>query len=229
MCGRFALTDIDAIFSQYRVLISEDLTIGPRYNIAPSQSTPVIYLNREKGRVLEMMKWGLVPFWAKDPKIGNRMINARAETLDKKPSFRHLLKSKRCLVPSSGFYEWKRVGKSKLPHHIKLKKRALFTFAGLYDIRRDGEGNEIKTFTIITTEPNGILKPIHDRMPVILRQECEESWLGTGSQGLNSDALMAMLRPYPDDDVEAYIVSNEVNFSTNDNPELIRSIEGGRV
>lgn len=127
-----------------------------------------------------MMKWGLVPFWAKDLKIGNRMINARAETLDRKPSFRHFLKSKRCLVPSSGFYEWKRVGKSKVPHYIKLKKREIFSFAGLYDIWRDGEGNEHKTFTIITTEPNGTLKPIHDRMPVILRQECEEAWLGVG-------------------------------------------------
>ncbi|MDR4504096.1 MAG: SOS response-associated peptidase [Candidatus Scalindua sp.] len=202
MCGRFALTDIDAVFSQYRVLISEDLTIGPRYNIAPSQHTPVIYLNREKGRVLEMMRWGLVPFWAKDPKIGNRMINARAETLDTKPSFRHILKSKRCLVPSSGFYEWKRVAKSKLPHYIKLKNREIFSFAGLYDIWRDGEGSELKTFTIITTESNMTLRPIHDRMPVILRQECEDAWLGVGSPELNSDALMAMLRPYPDDDMD---------------------------
>ncbi|GJQ59302.1 MAG: hypothetical protein SCALA701_21030 [Candidatus Scalindua sp.] len=168
-----------------------------------------------------MMKWGLVPFWAKDPKIGNRMINARAETLDKKPSFRHLLKSKRCLVPGSGFYEWKRVGKSKLPHYIKLKKREIFSFAGLYDIWRDGEGSELKTFTIITTEPNSTLRPIHDRMPVILRQECEEAWLGVGSPALNNDALMAMLRPYPDD-VDVYIVSNEVNSPTNDNPQLIR-------
>ncbi|MDR4498716.1 MAG: SOS response-associated peptidase [Candidatus Scalindua sp.] len=126
MCGRFALTDIDAVFSQYRVVISEGIRIAPRYNIAPSQHTPVLYLNREKERVLEMMKWGLVPFWAKDPKIGNRMINARAETLDTKPSFRHILKTGRCLVPASGFYEWKKVGKSKVPYYVKLEKREVF-------------------------------------------------------------------------------------------------------
>ncbi len=221
MCGRFALTDIDAIFSQYRVLISEDLRIGPRYNIAPSHYAPVIYLNKEKERVLEMMKWGLVPFWAKDSKIGNRMINARAETLDKKPPFRHLLKSKRCLVPGSGFYEWKREGKSKFPHYITLKKRELFSFAGLYDIWRDGEGGELKTFTIITTEPNNTLRPIHGRMPVILPQECEGSWLGEGGQR-DADSLMTLLRPYPGGDVEAYVVSNDVNNPRNDSPQLIR-------
>ena len=222
MCGRFALTDIDAVFSQYRVVISEGIRIEPRYNIAPSQHTPVIYLNRKKERVLEMMKWGLVPFWAKDPKIGNRMINARAETLDTKPSFKHILKTRRCLVPASGFYEWEKAGKSKVPYYVKLEKRTLFSFAGLYDIWKDDEGRELKTFTIITTEPNCTLKPIHDRMPVILRQECEDVWLGLDSHGQDTDALMAMLRPYPDDDMKAYVVSHEVNDPLNDNPQLIR-------
>ena len=130
MCGRFAFTDIDAVFSRYRVVISEDIRIEPHYNIAPSQHTPVIYLNRGKGRVLEMMKWGLVPFWAKDQKIGNKMINARAETLDAKPSFKHILKTRRCLVPASGFYEWKKVGKSKVPYYVKLEKRDTLFLCG---------------------------------------------------------------------------------------------------
>ncbi len=226
MCGRFAFTDIDAIFSLYRVIISEDMEIAPRYNIAPSQHTPVIYHNKENGRVLEMMKWGLVPSWAKDPKTGSRMINARAETLDQKPSFRHSFKSRRCLVPATGFYEWKKTGKNRVPHYIRLKKRDTFSFAGLYDIWRGGEWNEIKTFTIITTEPNSILKPIHDRMPVILREEWEEPWLAEDlPPGPDSDELMAMLKPYPYDDMIAHVVSNEVNNPTNDNPELIKSVD----
>ncbi len=222
MCGRFALTDIDAIFSKYRVVISEDFKITPHYNFAPAQNIPVIYKDNNQQNRIELMKWGLVPFWAKDPKIGYGMINARAETLNKKPSFKHILKSKRCLVPSSGFYEWEKIDKHKIPYYVGIKNCKIFSFAGLFDNWKDSEGNELRTFTIITTDANKTLKPIHDRMPVILEREFEEKWLDTRTQDF--DSLSKMLKPYPDDQMIAYTVSNEVNNPKNDNPELIKAV-----
>lgn len=150
------------------------------------------------------------------------MINARAETLTQKPSFKHLLKSKRCLVPSSGFYEWKRIDKRKIPYYIGIKNSKIFSFAGLYDNWKDSVGNELKTFTIITTNSNNTLKPIHNRMPVILEREFEEDWLDVKTHDF--DSLKQMLKPYPDDKMIAYAVSTEVNNPSNDNPELIRKV-----
>ena len=224
MCGRFSLTDIDSIFSRFGVIISKDINkkITPHYNIAPTQKIPVIYKNKNQENKIEFMKWGLVPFWAKDPKIGYKMINARAETLTQKPSFKHLLKSKRCLVPSSGFYEWKRIDKRKIPYYIGIKNSKIFSFAGLYDNWKDSVGNELKTFTIITTNSNNTLKPIHNRMPVILEREFEEDWLDVKTHDF--DSLKQMLKPYPDDKMIAYAVSTEVNNPSNDNPELIRKV-----
>lgn len=222
MCGRFALTDIDAIFSRLRVIISEDIKITPHYNIAPSQNIPVIYKDKKQENRIEFMKWGLIPFWAKDPRIGYKMINARAETLTQKPSFKHILKTKRCLIPASGFYEWKKVDKQKVPYYIGIKNCKTFSFAGLFDHWKDGDGNELKTFTIITTNANNTIKPIHDRMPVILKQEYEGKWLDIKIQ--NSDLLAEMLKPYADDQMVAYPVSREVNNLGNDNPKLIRRI-----
>lgn len=224
MCGRFSLTDIDSIFSRFGVIISKDINkkITPHYNIAPTQKIPVIYKNKNQENKIEFMKWGLVPFWAKDPKIGYKMINARAETLTQKPSFKHLLKSKRCLVPSSGFYEWKRIDKRKVPYYIGIKNSKIFSFAGLYDNWKDSVGNELKTFTIITTNSNNTLKPIHNRMPVILEREFEEDWLDVKTHDF--DSLKQMLKPYPDDKMIAYAVSTEVNNPSNDNPELIRKV-----
>ena len=224
MCGRFSLTDIDSIFSRFGVIISKDINkkITPHYNIAPTQKIPVIYQDNNQENRIEFMKWGLVPFWAKDPKIGHKMINARAETLTQKPSFKHLLKSKRCLVPSSGFYEWKRIDKRKVPYYIGIKNSKIFSFAGLYDNWKDSVGNELKTFTIITTNSNNTLKPIHNRMPVILEREFEEDWLDVKTHDF--DSLKQMLKPYPDDKMIAYAVSYEVNNPSNDNPELIRKV-----
>ncbi len=222
MCGRFALTDIDAIFSRLRVIVSEDIKITSRYNIAPSQNIPVIYKDKNRGNKIEFMKWGLVPFWVKDPKIGYRMINARAETLTQKPSFKHIFKTKRCVVPSSGFYEWKKIDKQKAPYYIGIKNSKIFSFAGLFDNGKDNDGNELKTFTIITTNANNTLKPIHDRMPVILEPEFEEKWLDMRIQ--NSDLLSEMLKPYPDDQMIVYPVSSEVNNPVNDNPKLVRRV-----
>ncbi len=168
------------------------------------------------------MKWGLVPSWSKDPKIGNRMINARVETIAIKPSFKHILKTNRCLVPCSGFYEWKKNDKSKVPYYIGLKNSKIFCLAGLYDTWTDSDGNDLKTFTIITTQPNNTLKPIHNRMPVILHQEFEDQWLNTKIQ--DPDSIMRLLRPYPDDNMISHVVSNEVNNPENDNSQLIKKI-----
>jgi putative SOS response-associated peptidase YedK len=224
MCGRFSLTDIGSIFSRFGVIISKDINkkITPHYNIAPTQKIPVIYKDTNQQNKIEFMKWGLIPFWAKDPKIGHKMINARAETLTQKPSFKHLLKSKRCLVPSSGFYEWKRIDKRKVPYYIGIKNSKIFSFAGLYDNWKDSVGNELKTFTIITTNSNNTLKPIHNRMPVILEREFEEDWLDVKTHDF--DSLKQMLKSYPDDKMIAYAVSTEVNNPSNDNPELIRKV-----
>lgn len=224
MCGRFSLTDIGSIFSRFGVIISKDINkkITPHYNIAPTQKIPVIYKDKNQENRIEFMKWGLVPYWAKDPKIGYKMINARAETLTQKPSFKHLLKSKRCLVPSSGFYEWKRIDKRKVPYYIGIKNSKIFSFAGLYDNWKDSGGNELKTFTIITTNSNNTLKPIHNRMPVILEREFEEDWLDVKIHDF--DSLKQMLKSYPDDKMIAYAVSTEVNNPSNDNPELIRKV-----
>ncbi len=224
MCGRFSLTDIGSIFSRFGVIVSKDINkkITPHYNIAPTQKIPVIYKDKNQENKIEFMKWGLVPFWAEDPKIGHKMINARAETLTQKPSFKHLLKSKRCLVPSSGFYEWKRIDKRKVPYYIGIKNSRIFSFAGLYDNWKDSVGNELKTFTIITTNSNNTLRPIHNRMPVILEREFEEDWLDVKTHDF--DSLKQMLKPYPGDKMIAYAVSTEVNNPSNDNPELIRKV-----
>lgn len=225
MCGRFVLDEIEAVFPRFGIVNSENIVGNkePRYNIAPSHYVYVINRNAKQENKLEMMKWGLVPFWAKGPNIGSRIINARVETLTTKPSFRQILQTKRCLVPCSGFYEWKKVDKRKVPYYIELKNNKIFSFAGLYDIWRDNEGNELQTFAIITTQANNTLKPIHNRMPVILHEEFEDRWLNTKIQ--DTESITRMLKPYPDDNLTAYTVSNEVNNPKNDNPQLTKKIK----
>jgi putative SOS response-associated peptidase YedK len=225
MCGRFVLGDTDGIYLRYKIIVSEDIKkkIKPRYNIAPSQYVPIIYQDKKQENKIEMMRWGLVPFWAKDPKIGFKMINARADTVAKKPSFKNLLKSKRCIVPSTGFYEWKKTVKGKIPYYIGLENNEIFALAGLYDIWKDTEGKEHKTFTIITTEPNNILSSIHIRMPVILQQKFEDLWLDNTAQ--DTISIIQILKPFSDDNMKAYIVSKEVNNPRNDKPQLIEEIQ----
>lgn len=167
------------------------------------------------------MRWGLIPFWAKDPKIGYKMINARAETVNEKPSFKHSLKNKRCIVPASGFYEWLKSEKQKIPFYIKPKDQEYFSFAGLYDVWKDAEGKEIKSYTIITTTPNIKMAKIHDRMPVILKVADEDKWL---DQNTDIDELLKLLKPYPDSEMEIYSVSDLVNSPRNDNKDLIKPI-----
>jgi len=220
MCGRFTYAkEFREIRIRYNV--ERDFPLfRPRYNIAPGQEVAVVF-NRDGGRSLGMMHWGLIPSWAKDPSIGNKMINARAETLSEKPSFKRLIAKRRCLVLSDGFYEWRKEGKRKAPMRIRLKTGEPFGFAGLWDSWRKPDGSDLQTFTIITTEANELLKPIHDRMPVILPEEAEQQWLGFDVK--DTSELLSLLKPYPSDLMEAYDVSLLVNSPRNDLPECIEA------
>ena len=189
----------------------------PRYNIAPTQS--VIVVNDTGERQLVPMRWGLIPSWAKDESIGNRLINARAETLAEKPAFRAALKKRRCLIPADGFYEWQKQGKLKQPVRIVLKSREPFAFAGLWEHWTSPAGEEVLSCTIVTTEANGLLKEVHDRMPVILTPESEAIWLDTQIDDLTK--LLALLKPYPSDLMEHYPVSRAVNSPANDTQDCI--------
>jgi putative SOS response-associated peptidase YedK len=192
--------------------------VGPRYNIAPTQT--VIVVADDGTRHLTQMRWGLIPSWAKDPAIGNRMINARAETVATKPAFRVALRKRRCLIPADGFYEWHPIGRRKQPIYISLKSREPFSFAGLWEAWTAPDGQEIKTCTIITCEANEVLKPIHDRMPVILTPEAETVWLDPTIQ--DPERLLPLLVPYPADEIEAYPVSTTVNNPAHDIPQCIQ-------
>ena len=217
MCGRFTLTtNLGAIAARFGVarFLEE---VGPRYNIAPTQT--VIVVNNDGSRHLTEMRWGLIPSWATDPAIGNRMINARAETVATKPAFRVALRKRRCLIPANGFYEWQPVGRRKQPVYITLKTRESFSFAGLWEAWTAPNGQEIKSCTIVTTEANDLLKPIHDRMPVILIKEAESTWLDPAIQ--DPAKLLPLLRPYPTDEMVAQPVSTWVNNPEHDGPECV--------
>ena len=170
-------------------------------------------------RKLELFQWGLIPSWAKDPKIGNKMINARAETLAEKPSFRSALKRRRCLVVADGFYEWKKTGAAKTPMFIQLKDGRPFAFAGLWEVWQPPDGSLIKTCTIITTEPNALMADIHNRMPAILSPEAYDLWLTPGE--LSADAVLPLLKPYDPTQMKATPVSARVNSPAVDAPELV--------
>ncbi|MCY9029075.1 SOS response-associated peptidase [Bacillus inaquosorum] len=221
MCGRFTLfsafEDIIDHFDIDQFLPKDEY--HPSYNVAPSQSILAI-INDGLNNRLGMIRWGLIPPWAKDEKIGYKMINARAETLPEKPAFRKPLISKRCIIPADSFYEWKRLDpKTKIPMRIKLKSSALFSFAGLYEKWKTNQGTPLYTCTIITTKPNELMKDIHDRMPVILTHDHEKEWLNP--QHTNPDYLQSLLVPYDADDMEAYQVSSLVNSPKNNSSELL--------
>lgn len=219
MCGRYTLTPEQKALQLEFKFTSAPTPHEPRYNIAPSQPAPVIV--REDENVLKMMKWGLIPYWAEDPKIGFKLINARAETITEKPSFKTAFKKRRCLVPADGFYEWEKgAGKQvKIPHRFVLKSGKLFSFAGLWDIWQTPEGKQLETFTIITTGPNELMKPVHDRMPVILHKEDEEFWLDPQA---DEKALLSLLKPYDSGLMEEYEVSIKVNSPKEDSPECVK-------
>lgn len=218
MCGRYTLTlPLDQLAAVLNIEAA-GLDFHPRYNIAPTQFLPVI-LN-EDPHTFQMLKWGLVPFWAKDPGIGNKMINARAETLAQKPSFRNALKQRRCLVLADGFYEWKKTGTGKVPHHIRMKSREVMTFAGLWEKWKDGEGKELRTFTLITVPPNELMEDLHNRMPAILGPEERVDWL---DMGLAPESALELLKPHPSEPMEAVPVSTAVNSPRNEGPQLLET------
>jgi len=225
VCGRFTLTtNLGAIAKRFGVSrFLEEVGHAPRYNVAPTQT--VIVVSDDGTRHLAEMRWGLIPSWAKDPAIGNRMINARAETVATKPAFRFALLKRRCVIPADGFYEWRPLGRRKQPVYIALKSREPFAFAGLWESWMSPEGEEVKSCTIITTEANELLKPIHDRMPVILTREAEAVWLDPTIE--DPERVLCLLKPYPPDEIEVYPVSTKVNSPANDRPECIKPLHFG--
>ena len=228
MCGRFTLHHMLEELEERFAVEVEALTVAetaPRYNIAPTQD--ILVVTENGARHLQGYHWGLIPSWAKDPAIGSKMINARAETLAEKPSFRTALQRRRCLIPADGFYEWQDAaadlptGKKapRTPMHIRLQGGGLFAFAGLWDEWHAPDGSSLHSCTIITTAPNAVTAPIHDRMPVILRPGDEGLWLDRSVS--DASALLPLLIPYPAEAMEAYAVSRSVNAPTVDDPGCI--------
>jgi len=221
MCGRYSLACIDDLCGRFRVI---DPTIGFRshFNIAPGSTNPVIMVHERAEAV--MMQWGLVPHWAKDITATHRPINARAESLTEKPMFRELLRNYRCLVPASGFFEWKHEDGRKVPFYIHVKDDPVFGFAGLYEIWRNPAGVMLQTYTIVTTTPNELVAPIHNRMPAILKQDDEMRWLS--HDVLPTDEVMRILSPYPAVRMVAYPVSDRVNKTDVDDEKVIAPVKG---
>ena len=221
MCGRFSLiSDLSEL--QLRFDFENPLTdYAPRFNISPTQD--VLTVHWEDGHnVGEYMRWGLIPSWAKDMSFGNRAINARAETLAERPMFRTALRRRRCLILADGFYEWKGKGKARQPMRILLATGEPFAFAGLWETWTNPEGETIHSCTIVTTTPNDLMSPIHDRMPVILPPKHESAWLAPSIE--NAATLGELLIPYPPREMEAYRVSTLVNSLANDGPEVIVAV-----
>jgi putative SOS response-associated peptidase YedK len=219
MCGRFSIfTPIQELKHRFEVDPPDEPYI-PRYNAAPGQKLIVIPM--EDPKKMHLYKWGLVPHWAKDDKIGYRMINARAESLKEKPAFRGPLQKGRCLVIADGFYEWKAEGARKTPYRIELKDRKPFAFAGLTSRWKDEKGEELDTFTIITIEANAAIGKIHDRMPVILQKEWEGKWLDPHIELQETDKFLI---PYSESDMEIFPISTLVNSPKNDTAEVLKPV-----
>ncbi|MCE5317715.1 MAG: SOS response-associated peptidase [Parachlamydia sp.] len=219
MCGRFSLAVETHVISERFEVPSDTFDWHPRYNIAPTQPCPII-TSTENVRTLSLMRWGLIPHWSKDNKF--QMVNARAETAKSKPSYRDSFRKKRCLVPADGFFEWKKGATGKVPYRATLTSGEPFAFAGLWDSWKDEKGNEIRSFTILTTDSNSLIEPLHDRMPVILKKEDEATWLDTSITELQK--LDPLLKPYPATEMKLYEVSPVVNTWKNDTPECITTL-----
>jgi len=228
MCGRFARRSTREVLAEWFGVDLEDAPeFVPSYNAAPQSVQPVVRLGRDSGRPeFALLRWGLVPYWAKDAKIGYSTINARAEEVETKPAFREALRNRRCLVPADAFYEWqKRGAKSRQPFAIGLKAGEPFAFAGLWERWRPKDGEPLESFTILTTDPNAILEPIHNRMPVILEPKDYARWMQPAE---SADRLpVDLLRPYPAEDMIAWPVADRVGNVRNDDPELLAESDAG--
>lgn len=221
MCGRFTLNKSgEAIASAFQ--LTEIPQVLPRYNIAPTQLvSTVLHPAENSNRQFHQLRWGLIPSWAKDPQMGARLINARAETITEKPSFRSAFRHRRCLVIADGFYEWQRQEGKKQPFYFRFQNGQPFAFAGLWERWRSPDGEEIQSCTILTTEANDLLRPIHDRMPVILDSKDYDLWLDPAVQ---STEPLQLLRPYQAEAMTSYAVSTKVNNPANNTPECINSL-----
>ena len=219
MCGRFTLFEADKVLSK-EFGVSGIPPLSPRYNIAPSQPVAAVRAaSAGAGRELVLLRWGLIPSWSKDPSIGNRLINARAETVRDKPSFRGAFRRHRCLIPANGFFEWQRQEHGKQPYFVRMRDERLFSFAGLWDRWESPDKGVIETFTILTTAANTVLAPIHDRMPVILPPAEYARWLDP--EFLDADSLAPLLVPFPPEDMLAFPVSPRVNAPSVDDMKCI--------
>jgi len=218
MCGRFALA-LTVGFGERFGVDDTGLSLSPRYNITPSQQVPIVYTTHAGERVVRPMMWGLVPSWTRDTTGARPIVNARADTLTERPSFRGPLTRHRCLVPATGFYEWGKSGTQKVPYYIRRRDEAAFAFAGLFDVLR-GRDPSLWTFTIITTDPNALVARIHDRMPAILRPEDEARWIAPGL--IDEGEQKEILSPFPQDLLEAYPVSRAINDPLQEGPHLVR-------
>ena len=220
MCGRIVMELTPELLATVFGIPKVPLLV-PSYNIAPTQLVLVVRQVSDH-RTLDSMKWGLVPSWAKDPAIGSRMINARSETVAEKPSFRSAIKHRRCLIPSSGFYEWLREGTSKTPYYLHLKDGSPMVYAGLWESWKSPEGEVVESCSILTTEANSLIAAIHDRMPVILHPSEYPFWLNRDM--VDPQKLIRLYQPYPADLIEMHQVSQMVNSARNQGSELIRAI-----
>lgn len=221
MCGRFAvLKKLEEIATYYNARLFGGEEWSENYNVCPTQLVPVL-VEEPDGRELRLMKWGLIPFWAKDKKIGNTMINARAETVKEKPGFRDSFKDKRCIVPASGFYEWQKLSTAKQPYYF-TPKEGLFSFAGLWSRWISPESVEVETFTIITTTANDVVKPIHDRMPVVLGHNSYSAWMAKSTK---ANELQELLAPLASDKMGMVAVSQFVNKPKNCGPKCIEALD----
>jgi putative SOS response-associated peptidase YedK len=222
MCGRFTLTDPDADLA-VQFNLPEIPDMPPRYNIAPTQPVAAVRMAAESTvREIVLLHWGLIPFWAKDSRIGARMINARSETVAEKPAFRTAFQHRRCLVVADGFYEWQKQNGIKQPFFIRLRGARTFAFAGLWERWKGSDDDLIESCTLLTTEPNDLLRPLHNRMPVILHPDDYDLWLNPQIQ--EAEPLQRLLYPYPPEEMDAYPVSRYVNSPDHDDPRCIEPL-----
>ncbi len=219
MCGRFArYASGEELRERYPFI--EVPPVEPRYNIAPTQSVAVVRATAT-GRELAFLRWGLIPSWSSDPAIGNKLLNARAETVAEKPSFRSAFKRRRCLIPASGYYEWQKVdARHKQPYFIRPQGGGLFSFAGLWEEWHDPQGEVVESCTILTTEANDVTRPLHDRMPVILDPASDALWLVTGA---DAATLHSLLVPYPCEKMEAFPINSWVSNPKHEGPRCLES------
>ena len=223
MCNRYSVTNPSGIKARFKIRDSDfsDVAIRPKFNLAPTEEGPTIIQEGDE-RQLQPMLFGLIPSWAKDAKIATQCLNARAETIQERPAYRTLFKKRRCLVVADGFYEWVADGKKKRPRRIVLKDHGLFAFAGVWDTWKNAQGREFKSFAIVTTESNDLIRPIHDRMPVILREEDEALWLAP--YVTEAKTLLPLLKPYPSEQMEMFSVDAYVNKAGNEGPKCIERL-----